>query len=460
MKSIPTAIPVTIVSQDRSLLRDLTWTLSNFGYRVTASACWRDDALWRAGGDEALWLLDARDPEAAEALAAETAPAAYSHRIAICAPGANALIDPADDALAMGADDVIRLPINIGELLTRLRAGVRRTEFERRFTATSTRDPRAGLLLRPALIRRAQRLADAGPCGLVALGVDARERIEQRLGVESAREITAAAARCLADALPTDALGCALGSGVFVVLLPGYSSEQAAQFAEGVVEAFAVAEPPPSAAGACPTLSAAVTAWDPSDPVDEALDRVAAGLEQVGAYGGGCVLDLATVQQELSAWKHDTETGKPFHDVLARDLMEAFPLLLKADLPVSAGWGDPGTADRPFPPCIPVLDAASGLLGVVAPDGVPHGAGGVLDPGRIEPTENTVDGAMPLSELFEAFGSVVDDYLIVLESQRPVGYLTSEGLASLVVDRIDTGTYYREPQGGDGLSALVVPVEA
>src|SRR5690606_25886518 len=104
--------PITIVSTDTTALREISWALAAFGYRATASSAWSDHAPWRRIGTPSVLLLDARDEETQRLLSApRTEP--YVYRIVFY----EAALPAGSECLTgMGADDLVRYPLNMGEI--------------------------------------------------------------------------------------------------------------------------------------------------------------------------------------------------------------------------------------------------------------------------------------------------------------------------------------------------------
>src|SRR5436190_12765340 len=122
-----------LLSADRALLRQLTRFLSLCGYDVR-QAVDTDQALAaaEAGGADFLLVDGALQPSPGlsffRAVRAH-APTSYTYSYLMAESIASADVAK---ALESGFDDFLEKPINFGEILTRLRAGARLIEFERR----------------------------------------------------------------------------------------------------------------------------------------------------------------------------------------------------------------------------------------------------------------------------------------------------------------------------------------
>lgn len=439
-----TDLSVTIVSTDRELLCNLSWTLSLFGYQVTATCDFSDESPCRRNKQPGLLLLDTREnKEAAELLALPRTPE-YVYRIAIDRP------DAAERLVLDGADDVIRFPVNTGELLTRLRAGVRRLEFENRLAGRARRDALTGLLTRRGL---AKLLGDASqpPTTCVAFGIDYLDQIQQQYGDHAAQHLKTTLARCMQQDVEEGELCGLLEDNVLLATL-NRGADAARQFADSVAAAFSASDTLVREIRSLPTLSAIIAEWDTSIAAGEQLGRCESTLQQVRWFGGNHIAMAADVQGRIAEWRADMDAGVPFEDAVAQDMMELFPAILTCDQ-LDSGYEASLAAPTLQLPCLPVVDDEGKL------DRVIHFADPQLGLPSGSSQPHTIEHHQPLSELFEAFNTTDSDYLVVVDQQqRPIGYLTCEGLASLVLDQMHADRYRSLQSAESSTASLVVPV--
>lgn len=453
MTSDTFALPVTIVSTDRSLLRELSWTLAQFGYQVTASCDYSDESPWRRSATPQLLLLDARSSDEVREVLAAPRLAAFTYRIAIQESDSEV---NAERLLSMGADDVIRYPVNTGELLTRLRVGVRRLEFERRLATRQHCDALTGVSSRRALghaLERQRGLDGSVPLSQVICGIDFLGLIREQYGGRAIQHLKLTLSRCLLQHLEEKEHCGVLNEGLFVVLL-NRPLDQATQFAESLASEFSTCDTLVRELRCLPTLSAAVAPWSKDTPTAQQLDSSEAIFEQVRSYGGNCVVQATTVQQEISKWRAHLDGGVPFEQVVAQDMMEMFPLLFTQQQ-LEAGFASSLISPETLQvPCIPVVDDAGKLVGAFSAGQLEN-----LDSAETS-VPKTVSHVQPLNELFETFATVEDEPLVVVDDENhPLGYLTGKGLTSLVHDRMDSTKYRAWANGGRTLTSLIVPVE-
>lgn len=445
-----THLPVTIVSSDRELLRELSWTLSLFGYQVTASCDFSEESPWRRSTQPGLLLLDARSGDEVDEVLTMPRSAAFTYRIAIDEGAA------AEQLLLEGADDVVRYPVNTGELLTRLRAGVRRLEFERRLAIRGHRDAATGILTRRSLERALEKTtteSDEVPASCVVCGIDHLPLLREQYGAHAVRNLTATLARCIQHSLGAGELCGVLDDDQFIATLCRPVGG-AIEFAEAVAREFASSDTLVREIRALPSLSAVAAEWASGAAADQ-FDTCQSIFEHVQSYGGNHIVRADEVQHEIATWRANMDAGVPFEDVVAQDMMERFPIVLTGQQ-VEAGY----VQAIPTPkylrvPCIPVVDAAGKLVGEVPLEQL-EARGTNSHSGQPE----TVSYDQPLSELFESFSASQSEYLVVVDdTHSPVGYVTCEALASLVLDRIDASNYESPSGDATSIASLVVPVE-
>lgn len=458
---------VTVVSTDVPLLRKLSWTLSTCGYHVVASADWSEEASWRQQSQDAILLLDARGTDRVHQLLSSPRPAAYCYRIVI----QDAAADEVARLLSAGADDLLQYPVTMGELLARLRVAVRRLEFERRLAIASSRSKPLGLASRQGLIRRLEGLAHrASPesqAVLVTFGIDFFDLIQQQRGYRATRKLASTLANCVRNHLGKDDLCATVGEGVFTVLLSGTGVDDGLQFAEAVATEFGGRETLIREFRARPSISATVLSCSQDSCSPRGiLDRALETLVQLKSYGGNQVVLGSEVEEELAQWQSQIEGGVLFQSVVAQHVMESFPIVVaqsQLESPPSSLLNVLApAADQPQPPCVPVVDDAGRLVGIVShePCSSPFDRSTGTVALSVQPAPATADFNEPLTEILEDFTAINDDYLIVVNNERPVGCITCDGLAALFTKPITSETYRAEVGDDADLASLVVPLEA
>jgi DNA-binding response OmpR family regulator len=141
-----------IVSSDRTLLRRLTRFLEVFGYEVRQAVhAAGAEAAVEAGRVDFLVVDGALGKQTAQICRAVRRGTAEGYTYALLLTK-DAEANDLTEALDGGFDDFLSAPLVFGELLSRLRAGVRVLEFERRLMEQRECDPTTGLSTSSALL--------------------------------------------------------------------------------------------------------------------------------------------------------------------------------------------------------------------------------------------------------------------------------------------------------------------
>ncbi len=460
MTSTAIPFPITIVSSDTTALREISWTLSSFGYQVVASSDWSEHAAWRQMVIPSLLLLDARDEEEIKEVLSSPRTTPFVYRIAFYET-----IPNPDRLLDLGADDFIRYPVNIGELLSRLKNGGRRLEFERRFKMTESFDQQPGIISKRRFIQKLERQLhnnrDAHDGALVVMGIDSLERLQAQYGFSAVEDATTRLAQCLNAELSSEDFCGIVQEGIFVVLLQECTVSEGVQFGEDISKQFNEQSTAADGKRARQSVSGIVLNWPTGETANDAVHRGVTALGYVRCSGGSLVLDVNEIEEEFSTWKRQFPS---YHEVNARHMMEALPLVLSIDDPTlidRQGLGVYAFASgQSLPPCVPVVDEMGHLLGVVDTVALrEYGSDifGSLDE-HLVPVSDTVSGSAPLDEIVNTLAISPKDYLVVVENKKPIGYISYENLAAITVDPMDRQDDSFKELADTGLNSLVVPL--
>lgn len=436
MSDAPNALPVTIVSPDTELLRELAWLLSTFGYDAVASSDLSEEAIWRRATRPGMLLLDARDQQVA--LAALAAPRGGAYVYQVCLHEEDA--DPSL-LLSAGAEDMLRVPVSRGELLARLRAGARRLELERRMAALATRDATTGLSTKRGLVRRLgkispeQRLRTPGV--LVATAIDWVGHIRAQSGSRSVQRLVTALAKGFEKHLGKNDICAVVGDGELCAVLLGRSEGEARELAESVAAEFSCRDTLVRETRSRPTVSSAILAWDDEASAEEFVDQGLTALTHVKNYGGNTVVAAEAVENEVRAWRTEMVSGNPFVGVVAQDVMESFPAVEEME-----------HASGSLPAPAALVDQDGRVVRLAGDD--PYAASSEPAP--------TVGHDLPLGDLFQKFAEGTAQYLVVEREGRPMGYITRDGLASLI-DPVTEDSFRQDAEDAAALASLVVPCE-
>lgn len=454
-----TRFPLAIVSTDTTALREISWTLSSFGFQAVVCSDWSGHAPWQRMDTPTLVLLDARDKEQTQAALAVSRSAPFTYRIALY--DANLQANP-DVLLDLGADDLICYPLNTGELLASIRRGIRRLEFEERFKQTTTFDLQSGVANRRGFTRQLERKlhhSDPDTNGsLIVMGIDYLENIRALHGSSAVERISSLMAETLFGELSGDDTRGMLAEGVFAALLPGQSLGEGVLFAEEVGNVVNDRSGANNVNSLRATLSGVVFEWPSGDTAENTIRRALAALQHVRDWGGNRVLAAVEIEREYAEWQQRFSAQQATD---AQHVMEALPLIL----PISVanhggGLGIYSFESGALPPCVPVVDDVGHLLGVVESEtfeAFGKEVFGALDE-HLEPVATTLRSDSRLSDIADSLKAAGKDYLLVVEDQKPIGYVTRATLSGLEV-RADDGFDDSGVLHVDhGLSSLVVPL--
>lgn len=452
-------IPVTIISSDSDALIELALTLSAFGYEVETSSDWSDEAPWRQADRSGILLLDDPAPEQLDLTATNRRSSHFLYCILIQGADRQLAADEADQA---AADDVIRRPFNRGELLARLRAGVRRLEFERRCLDRSVVDPESGLLSRAGFVSRVAR-QDGGranpPWTLMLLQIHSYRQIRAEHGQSAVRSLAAGLTRAIDKEIGAQAVVFLVKPGVIGVQLVDATLAEATAAAEGVVRRFGSCDTLAREVRCCPSVSAAVVACE-GDDADDAVQRCQAALSYAGMLGGGQVVLTQQVEEKLQAWKQEVAGGVLLRDVTAEDAMETFPAVFSISDSDSRGMVDwlrsaarHGSAN---PASLPVVQEGGQLVGMIDLDRVDEA--GELGTSAMVRDAPTVAPEATLAQVLDALFDCGGSGVIVVRDGLPLGYITREALTELFAERVSPLRYYRESANEHCAADLAVPL--
>jgi GGDEF domain-containing protein len=450
-------LQVVVISQQVSLLHDISWILEAVGYKVQTTNDFGQDALWRRYSTPDFVIVDGRgiaEPTSSTFAIDSDKPL---YRIFLYDPS-----KPFDSSAwyAAGAHDALRTPISRGEFLARVRTGARYLEFERRLQNRSSRCAMPGMYSRRGFLRKLRKLAAGDELGssqrvLLMTAIDWYAGIRGKCGETASHSLVNTAARAIKRVAGENAVSAYLGEGRFATLLVGQSALTAKTVAESLARDFGSRESHHESIPR-PSLTSAVVPWSTGPNADRFLNDALETLELAEHSGGGCVIVDGEFSKELSAWKEDMSSGNPFVNVVAQDIMEPFPAVLQLD----AEQNELATALRNSGiPVRPYVDREGRLVGIAADAQVPgetliDRASGLTSESLAMPETIAYDAGFP--EIFEAFSSRGCATLVVTANDRPLGYLTCDGFLSMI-DPVDAGSFAQVAVSIDELDYLVVP---
>lgn len=462
VNSDSTHIPISILSTDTIALSELSWTLKSYGYPVIASSDWTESCAVQRIGSSSLVVLDARDDkQIRDALTAQRA-TPYVYRIAIYDEKSLA---SSDSLMDLGVDDLVRYPINIGELLTCLRRGARRLEFEQRFHDSTTFDLQAGILSRRGLTRQLQRKIESDNTAtldtLIVLGIDHIETIRAQHGFCAVEYANSLLVEAFQNELASEDLRAVLHEGLYALLLHGQGVDQAIQYTHDIIHQISDLSSSRNADYPRLTASAVVVDWSSCDNAEQTISRAETAFDFLSAFGGNQILNLNEVEKKHASWKQQFSSN---HNLHAQHIMETFPLVLPINAATPMNRSSLGifslTSSKSFPHCIPIVDVGGNLLGVVESESFRQHGNEVFHSltEHLDPSPDTVKATSGMDEIAASLESSDRDYLLVVENKKPIGYITKQTYAA-IGSKVPNEPHPRNLAKADcGLRSLVVPM--
>ena len=427
------SLQVVVISQQVSLLHDISWLLEAVGYKVQTTNDFDENALWRRYSVADFVILDSRD-------IAEPTAATFAHdsdnplyRIFLYDPGKQTDFSA---WYAAGAHEALRTPVSRGELLARIRTGARYLEFERRLQNQSSRCMLPGMYSRRGFLRKLRKLTASVEFGslqhsLLMTAIDWYAGIRCKSGETASHSLVNTAARAIKRAGGETAASAYLGDGRFATLLVGQSAASAKGVADALARDFGSRESHHESIPR-PSLTGAVVPWSESSNAVRLLSDALETLSLAEHSGGGCVILQGEFNNEFAAWKEDMSTGNLFANVVAQDIMEPLPAVLERD----AEQNELAEAFRGSGiPVHPYVDREGRLIGIAADE---HAAadtcislpGDSSGKALVEPETISYDASFP--EIYEAFSSRGCATLVVTANEHPLGFLTCDGFLSMI----------------------------
>jgi len=341
------------------------------------------------------------------------------------------------EALQAGVDDFLALPVVHGELLSRLRAGARMLEYERRLARRARTDPLTGLGTRQAFVDALGRQLDSNGgralSSCVLSDIDFFRRVNHRHGHPAGDATLRAVAECLRGLGHAGDLVCRLGGDRFSVLLNGASESDAECWAESCRLALIELK---VATGECPaglTASFGVAQLSPGLTPETAIALAEqpllvakqSGRNRVVTSGGMVGITADRAGAGLSS--------DPLRTAVARDVMTATVIAVNERETFES-------AAQLLRDCrlaiLPVVDADGMLLGTVRQAEMGRWLAAPTFASRAIAEAVSTDTACydeetTVQTLYEFFQREEQDRVEIVHSGRPTGYVTRGSLAAL-----------------------------
>jgi len=338
--------------------------------------------------------------------------------------------------LEAGADDFVMKPVNRGELLARLKAGLRVLDVERRLSQQAHTDVLTGIPTRRSFLNDCRREFDRAqrykiPLSCVMMDVDYFKRVNDAFGHPAGDLVLKEVARALAAQCRGSDIICRYGGEEFAALLPETREGEAVVWAERVREAIACLHINLSGKVVALTASFGVAQAHEEVPSPDQLVALAdeallaakkAGRNRVVCQGG--LQNAVTGDQEFVA------ANDLFQSALARDIMSS-PV---ASLGHGATLGEAVEYFLRYRiSSAPVVDDAGRVVGILSEqdciatligrDAWARPVGDVM-------SRNVVcyDEATPVRQIYDFFCRVTLRRVIVVRNGEPTGVISRSTL--------------------------------
>ncbi|MGI6414718.1 MAG: diguanylate cyclase [Thermoguttaceae bacterium] len=429
---------VLIVSDDRGLLRHVSRFLTTFGYETVQVADYQRAAEIAEAAAADLVIVDS-DPDFAKALAFSRTVSGNDRadRRQILMLVAEASMGRLAEAMEAGADDFLAKPIVYGEVLMRLRAGVRAVEFQRRARRQRYRDPITGLLSSAAFHDRLQSAADSkasgsGQLACVMIDADFLQFIGRKWGKDVENGILRQLGTVLERLCDNRRAEIAhFGKGRFCVLLPGASVAEAASWAE-LVRAKVAERPLAEDAEIRITVSIGVAGVNRfTNSAASLLAMAEQALQSAKTSGHDLVARYGQFAEETAVWKELAAPGKLFERTVAGDVMIPCTMAIRAGDTIESAAA---LFRQTRLGSLVVVDESGRLAGTISSEAVseilPGGAKRAVGEVMARDVEAFPEDAS-FERLMVHFAENDCDLVVIVDRGHPTGLVTPASLASL-----------------------------
>jgi diguanylate cyclase (GGDEF)-like protein len=363
-------VQVLLADDDPAMLRLLAKWLESAGYRVR---CARDGYEAMAAIDEECpqflvtdWEMPEMDGlELCRWLRGRDLPCYVYTIILTVRSGSHDMVR----GLESGADDFLKKPVDRGELLARMRAGIRVLELESRLSLLARSDPLTGLPTQRTLFEQGNREWQRAkryhfPISCAMIDIDFFKRVNDTYGHAVGDEVIRRVAKVLADNCRASDLISRYGGEEFCALLPETSEKNAALWAERVREVIAATDVSVDRNSVRVTISVGVSQMlDDIESMEALVDMADQALLVAKQSGRDRVVAYQSIGQFAQLRLAAKSPGLLFSGLPARSVMTHTVASLRQNDPV-------GRAARYFLRyrfnAAPVVDDDGKLVGILA----------------------------------------------------------------------------------------------
>ena len=432
---VPKTTNILIATADGQLTQELSQFLRAAGYHTCEAAQQPTALVAMVSGERRVVIVDvALGVEDDWALVRALVERAAQRRPFLVLLMATPDADQARAALEAGIDDILLVPVCYGELLSRLRAAVRILEHDRRVGRQDHFDMVTGLWSQSAFIGQLRQHWTAAAESKESLAcvdndVDLIRAVRHAEGEASVHVLLAAVAQELNRMRGKSGVLACLGGDRFGVILPGATTEAAAQWAEQVrreiaEQVFRTRDD----ADRRLTVSIGVAGRESAENADQLLEHTIAALGSAKASGRNRVVPWDEVASQSHAINLQSMV---LEGTLARHVMTPCPVFLHAD--DSSGYAAELLRQTRLE-ALPVVDAGGHLTGLCKQDLLGNSPRRGADQRVSDVMSSNVRrfrSAEDVAALIDFFNQDPLAWAVVVDDGPPLGLVSCDSLVAL-----------------------------
>ena len=465
--------PYTIlaVSGNRPLLRQLSKFLSVFQYQVVQAADLAQATAVSEARAADFLLSDAVTLGPASVQLPRQVRRTNRDRFTYCMLlGDSPVTAEVTSALEAGYDDFLAAPLAYGELLSRLRAGARVIEFERRLHEQMEPDGLNGWSTKSALLRAMTPLLERSgdprstPAGgLLVFDLDAFRRLERQFGAAAGASLRREVGALWQEHFSNAELLATVGPDRFAVLLASGQPADWESAVDGALTRLREKEWIIAGQSVRLTASAGLAPLQRESSATRVLEAAEGALLLAKNSGRDCLVTHQEVQVEAAAWAKLAADGGLFATTTARDVMTPCGVFLHVDDTIEHALS---LLEQTQLTAIPALDGEGSYAGMVAASQLnerrsrgdkPRNSGSLRLVRHILRTDAPrFEESAPLSQLMDFFSVHPDTVAIVLLGRRPTGLVCCQRLA-LLNEKLTRARFQSAPPLTPTSDYLLVP---
>lgn len=427
------ALNVAVVSEDENLLREVSWCLTAYGYQVKTTRQFDPlVATWQAAAPDFL-IVDYDHPNVATvSKLSHLGNESFTYKILLC--DMEQSLDHIAE-LEYSYNDAVSKPLNLGELLARLRSGTSFLDFERSLREQSLCDRCTGLLSRSGLLQtlrmsnRSSTSKAPRHIGLVLMSVDFLDSLTVRFGTEARDQLLCEVADIIEEAAGEKAWIARIRPHAFAMAFLDSSIEQAEMLAEVIRLNVAAREFKVRGESLFLTATLCVNALDGSTLIPEkSLAEAEKNLQYSETLGGSTVSRCGQFDDSYANWVEEhINSGAVGSKLTAQDIMTPFTAVLRESDIHDDYLAEVRESQLAVAPYFDGQGKYQGILRASAWEDAKQTKFDSLVETPLEISERA-----SRDELVEHFTEHRQELLVVMCGRQPLGYITNQAMAEIL----------------------------